>query len=530
MKRLNFIKNGFFVQSVFFLLVISFSNCWSLQHDHSDFTLDFKYTSSWHNGFVGVITVTNYGDVPIEGWEISFKGNFGISEEWNACKINRESLNGGFRYYYKCKEWNRIIKAGESRSFGFTAFFDGELPQPLNMKLNGTEPEKGLVQSFYANWAVYGGKYPQNLPLEHLDRIIHAFALVTEDGIVTHEDKYSDIEMLLPGDTPDQAIKGTFNQYNLIKNSHPNIKICYSIIAKNHNRIDFKNAAATEESRTKFVLSAIEFMKTYNFDGINIDWEFPDSSDTDNLTELVKLMREELDRVGFEDNKHYELSFSSPAGYHFLKDINLTAISEYLDQVSIMGFNYFGPWEQTTGHNSPLYHNVTPEMGLPLEIEEYLKTCNVDWTINYHLQNGVSSDKIILGMPIYSHSWINVFDAYENGGLFSIGQGIEPIFYTEVLSLYHDSGYTRYWDDLSKTAYLYHPEKRGGHFVTFEDTTAIRFKSEYINEKSLKGAAFWMGALDATGEESLIKKASETLIKLPENSIDISEKVKGISK
>ena len=37
----------------------------------------------------------------------------------------------------------------------------------------------------------------------------------------------------------------------------------------------FSDVALTAESRRKFAKSAIEFIKKYQFDGVDLDWEYP---------------------------------------------------------------------------------------------------------------------------------------------------------------------------------------------------------------------------------------------------------------
>ena len=37
----------------------------------------------------------------------------------------------------------------------------------------------------------------------------------------------------------------------------------------------FSKMAATEISRAKFIAASVRFLKKHNFDGLDIDWEFP---------------------------------------------------------------------------------------------------------------------------------------------------------------------------------------------------------------------------------------------------------------
>lgn len=75
---------------------------------------------------------------------------------------------------------------------------------------------------------------------------------------------------------------------------------------------NFSDAAMSVESRHKFANSAADFVKQYDLDGIDIDWEYPNQigagnthreEDIRNFTLLMKSTREALDRLEQEEQK-----------------------------------------------------------------------------------------------------------------------------------------------------------------------------------------------------------------------------------
>lgn len=58
--------------------------------------------------------------------------------------------------------------------------------------------------------------------------------------------------------------------------------------------------------------------------------------------------------------------------------------ARYLDSVNIMTYDLYGPWDSTTGHNSPL-HRGKKQAQLPTE-----KLFTVDVAIDYWLRSGKS--------------------------------------------------------------------------------------------------------------------------------------------
>ncbi len=83
----------------------------------SGYEIDFNVTSDWYTGFNGEISITNISDEPIEAWTLSFDSNFDINNIWNAKLLTSENRS----YEAANQLWTTPIKAGESKSFGFSA-------------------------------------------------------------------------------------------------------------------------------------------------------------------------------------------------------------------------------------------------------------------------------------------------------------------------------------------------------------------------------------------------------------------------
>lgn len=47
--------------------------------------------------------------------------------------------------------------------------------------------------------------------------------------------------------------------------------------------------ASTTENRAVFIKAALEFIVKYNYDGIDIDWEFPQKDDKANYAALISV-------------------------------------------------------------------------------------------------------------------------------------------------------------------------------------------------------------------------------------------------
>ena len=137
------------------------------------------------------------------------------------------------------------------------------------------------VVAYYIEWGIYGRNYqPADMPLDSITHVNYAFANIGSDGRIAIGDPYAATEKLYPGDTWDQPYAGTYNQLNnVLRAQHPHIKTLISVGGWTWSG-KFSDVALTEESRSVFAESCLDFIRTYNFDGVDIDWEYPSFVDS----------------------------------------------------------------------------------------------------------------------------------------------------------------------------------------------------------------------------------------------------------
>lgn len=96
-----------------------------------DYTIEFKVTNDWGQGFNGEICITNNTDKVIEDWQLEFDFDREISQFWTATIIEHT----GAHYVVKNSGYNSNINSGETLMLGFSATPGAVKDKPQNYNL-----------------------------------------------------------------------------------------------------------------------------------------------------------------------------------------------------------------------------------------------------------------------------------------------------------------------------------------------------------------------------------------------------------
>ena len=379
----------------------------------------------------------------------------------------------------------------------------GLIEAPLALQIQAMEAYNSvlpnyIVGGYIGSWNL-NSNTPVDTPFNKLTHLFYSFADVTSTGTVQ-----------LP---QDGTGTGDIAKLQQIKAQNPNLKIMLSIGGATEN--DFSSAAATVQSRANFAQSAIQLMKTNGFDGLDIDWEYPRANEDNNYIQLLAQLRTQINQASQNDGKQYllttalsgspyQLSASDYGGnpYDFSPQ-DLRATSDYVDFINVMSYDYHGPWENTTNHQSALYKSTNDNTYNAAKV-------NTNWAIQRYLSAGVPATDIVLGIPLYGRTWTGV-NAGSNNGLFQQGTGSSERTYRELYNLLGTNGYQSFWDNSAKVPYIYSSQTKV--FSTYENNQSILGKTDYVKQQGLGGAFFWEITQDLpiTNPDSLINVAATNL-------------------
>ncbi|MBM5572864.1 MULTISPECIES: glycoside hydrolase family 18 protein [Deefgea] len=330
-----------------------------------------------------------------------------------------------------------------------------------------------IVLAYLATWQPCD---LQRIPVEKLTHLCYAFAKVQDGEIVPQGS--SD-----PSMSNEAYCQHLSEQLRQLKQRNPDLQLLISVGGWSAD--GFSDAAVSPESRDKLARSAIEFIQKYQFDGVDLDWEYPSNdmagikaraADKQNFTLLLKALRQQLNSAAQRlQRASYLLTIAAGAGQYYLDGVEIQKVAEQCDFINLMTYDFYNGWATRAGHHANLYRaSHDPDAD------------SADHAVQLYLANGIRPEQLVLGCPFYGRSLRGV-------GATGLGAAGQPktngtYSYLEIVTELLPSGrYTRHWDDQARVPWLFD----GDEFISYEDPESIAGKGEYVKQHGLAGAMFW---------------------------------------
>ncbi|XP_034943964.1 chitinase-like protein Idgf4 [Chelonus insularis] len=335
-----------------------------------------------------------------------------------------------------------------------------------------------------------------------------------------------------------------------LKRTFPDLKVYLSIGGNadpDSETHKYLTLTETQEARSKFIQSVVRLLTEYEFDGVDLAWEFPQVKVKKNRSTWGKIWhtikkpfvskfkdeKEEEHRNGFTNlvrdlkaqlrtrNKALTLTVLPHVNASVYYDARL--IAPNLDAVHLMTF------DQVTPERNP------KEADFPAPIYESYNRVpqdNVDASVRYWLEHGTPGGKIVVGIPAFARTWKLTSDSAISGvpPIVTDGPGAEGphtttpglLSYGEVCARLTESsvGRLRRVGDPSKKygSYAYQPYNSDtgadGIWVGYEDPDTAGNKASYAKAKGLGGVAIYDLSTDdfrgtCTGDKFPIVRAAK---------------------
>ncbi|XP_001641806.3 acidic mammalian chitinase [Nematostella vectensis] len=332
---------------------------------------------------------------------------------------------------------------------------------------------------YFTNWAQYRPDPVKFLPKD-IDpllctHIVYAFAKIdpATNKIGTYE--WNDDRL--------------YKEINDLKLKNPSLKTLLAVGGWSHESgpvSPFSQMVASKSNRTMFISSLLQLSDKYDFDGFDLDWEYPASrgnsppQDKQHFTILCEEMLDAFKRKAADTDKPRMLLTAAVSAGHGTVDAayEVHKLAGILDWINLMTYDLHGPWEPYTGHHTAL-------VGPPGD------KLTVSYAVKYWMEKGMPCGKIALGMANYGH----VFELSDPtktalGAPANVNKGHSYPYY-ELCKL----PLTKVTDNPVKAPYGYH----GSQWIAYDDVTSLGRKVELIKKENLLGAMFWAIDLDDFG-------------------------------
>ena len=328
------------------------------------------------------------------------------------------------------------------------------------------------VIGYYPQW-VQGSFTPDKIDYSVITHVIHSFAWPDEEGNVLY---YSN--MLSQSLT------------NTVDDNGAKILLCFGGWG---NSWGFASSTSTPELREVFIDNIISICETYNYDGVDIDWEQPVSiTEKNNLTSFIIELREAFDSLYPE----WIISMAVPTSNWSGQYYEFNQLKQSVDFFNAMTYDIHGSWTSHAGHNSPLFQSPPGD-----------PDGSVSTGINYLVNTrGIESQKVNVGIPFYGKEYNT--------------SGINQPFTGEVISrVYNEydmlinNGWNYIWDNDGQVPYLQNTSQT--KIITIDDSVSVSIKSGYAISNNLGGLMIWALGYDYIGgSQKLIQSMKYNYLEL----------------
>lgn len=344
---------------------------------------------------------------------------------------------------------------------------------------------------YYTNWAQYRrtpqGKYfPENLDANLCTHVIYAFANLANGKLKPFE----------WNDDSEEWAKGMYERMMENKKKNPKLKVLLAVGGWTMSSPPFVETVKTAATRKAFIDDAINFLRSRDFDGLDLDWEYPGNrgspaEDKQKFTAFMQELKAAFHAEAASSGKDRLLLTAAVAAGEWTVDkaYEVDLVCEASDFINLMSYDLHGSWESFTGHNSPLYTETGGN-----------KKLSVDYAVNLWLSRGCAKDKLVMGMGTYGRTFTLVNKARTGLNADASGPGAAGpstsakgfLSYYEICDFVKNKGWTSEFIDEIKSPIAY----KGDQWVGYDDQTSIAIKSQYIKDKGLGGGMIWALDLD----------------------------------
>ncbi|XP_033739595.1 putative chitinase 1 [Pecten maximus] len=266
---------------------------------------------------------------------------------------------------------------------------------------------------FYSGWSLYRdgkmGLAPEDIDPYLCTHVVFAYATLDDTGTqIRVPDGYETEELNL------------FRRFHSMRSKNEDLVMMLSVGGWATDSKLFSKTVSSEENMQHFAEEAINYLRKHDFDGLDIDWQFPATrgsppEDVQRYYRFLRLLQWEFEHEEEPDDKSTLILTISvdPTVERATISYDLPRYSRWVNWINMKMFDFYGHWNDpnVANHHSALYSAHDPN--------------NVNNLSRYWVNKGVPRHKIVLGLPMYGRSFTLVNRNYTQAGAPTVGPGAD---------------------------------------------------------------------------------------------------------
>lgn len=168
-----------------------------------------------------------------------------------------------------------------------------------------------------------------------------------------------------------------------------------------------REGVSSKANRQTIIANVLDFLDTYNLDGIDWDWEYPDEPDIPGIP-----AGSEADSTGYflllDELKQQmpsgkTVSITAPASYWYLQHFPIQALSLVVDYIVYMSYDLHGQWDYSNKYADP--GCVSYDQGLGNCLRSHINLTETVNALSMITKAGVPSNMVAVGVSSYGRSF-----------------------------------------------------------------------------------------------------------------------------